>query len=155
MPSLLCPRVCSGQSIGGRTHGTKGKGRVMLSHLPSPILSPCPQLPLLLDKLPQNLTAQDHHFFFTLTNCISQEFGQSTRKVVYVCSATSRTEEKLRLMQQLETGILWGCLYPPVWWLMLAVSWDLNRSTSVCHLPSPGFLHSVATQDPSSKCPSQ
>ena len=58
-------------------------------------------------------------------------------------------------MQQLETGIFWGRLHWLVWWLMLAVIWDLNRSNSTSHLPRLGLLHSVATQDPSSKCPSQ
>ena len=143
-PSYFAPVLVQGKIICGRTRGAKGKGRVTLSLPPSPILIPVPQLLLLPNKSPQNLTAQNN-CFFTLTNCVGQEFGQSTGRVAYVCSAIPRTSTgktlQLELTQQLETGSFWRHLHLRVWWLMLAVSWDLNRSTPVCPLPrGVGFL---------------
>lgn len=106
----------------------QGKGTVTLSRPPSPSLSPCPQLPLLLDKLPQNLTAQDHHFFFLRSQTVSVKnlVRVQGKSLTSVQLHLELQLEKLRMMQQLETGIFWGHLHP------LVVDAGTHRSGSWC-----------------------
>ena len=75
------------------------------------------------------------------TNFVGQEFGQSTTQIAYVCSAIGRTPNgqtpQLEVTHHLGTGIFWSSLHSHVWWLMLAVMWDLFYVPCACGL---GFL---------------
>lgn len=88
---FLCPSVYSGENHPWQNMWWQRKresnASCQLSLPPTP--HPYSRAPLLHNKLPQNLTAWNNHFFM-LTNSVGQGFGQSTMKIVYVCSAISR-----------------------------------------------------------------
>lgn len=123
-PVCFAPRFVQGKpSVAEHMIPRKRDGNVVPSSLPQPLPVP-PATSAAWQITPKLDSSRPPFFFFTLTNCISQEFGQSTRKVAYICSATSRTSAgkteddatagDWNLLRAPSPTGGW-CWHPPVW----------------------------------------